>query len=398
MDTTNKRKDLIYFPSCSTFYSKAKVDKRITPEATYRFYSKTTEEYFRHKFFLLSAGANYKKKTMREDMGLERSLVLGDSGGFQIATGVLKYETRLIEEIFEWLENNSDVAMNIDVPPRMKYEGRFEEALEISLKNFKYFDKHQTGKTEFLNVLQPNTTCYGYKIWYEQVKDFEFKGWSLGEIKNMSNIMYCMALLLQKRELEKKSCKWIHFLGETTPDSMVIFGILQEYCNRYYPQISITCDSSTPVKQIVFGNWIFDIDFKNLNWNYLYFGNKGRMEYNSHGELPCGINCPVCRHIHFSDIEPMDTNATDYMTFHNLYMYFDAFKKLNRFSQSSLQMYEAFYSKNKEFYKIIVSIDEMFKNPDKALLLFEKYKPIYNLFSNKIKNTTDTKILADLFD
>jgi hypothetical protein len=52
-------------------------------------------------------------------------------------------------------------------------EGRFQEALDISLDNFKYFEKKQSGKTNFLNVIQ-GTFTDEYSTWYHKFKDFDF--------------------------------------------------------------------------------------------------------------------------------------------------------------------------------------------------------------------------------
>ena len=35
--------------------------------------------------------------------------------------------------------------MNLDLPPRLKNEGKFQECLDISLDNFKYFQEKQDG-------------------------------------------------------------------------------------------------------------------------------------------------------------------------------------------------------------------------------------------------------------
>ena len=35
---------------------------------------------------------------------------MGDSGGYQIASGAIKWKPELKTQVFEWLENNSDIA------------------------------------------------------------------------------------------------------------------------------------------------------------------------------------------------------------------------------------------------------------------------------------------------
>jgi len=39
--------------------------------------------------------------------------------------------------------------MNLDIPPRFEYEGKFDECLQISSDNFKYFADNQSS-TEYL--------------------------------------------------------------------------------------------------------------------------------------------------------------------------------------------------------------------------------------------------------
>ena len=64
---------------------------------------------------------------------------MGDSGGYQIASGAMKWDIKHLDRIFKWLEENTDIAMNLDIPPRLKYQGQYAECLQISKENFKYF-------------------------------------------------------------------------------------------------------------------------------------------------------------------------------------------------------------------------------------------------------------------
>ena len=111
--------NFIYFPSFSTagVAPELKKDFRFSSGTTCRFYAKEMNE-LRYPYFLLSAGANYRNKKARESFGLtDDVLVVGDSGGFQIKTGNLEWKPELREIILRWLENNSDIAMNLDIPP-----------------------------------------------------------------------------------------------------------------------------------------------------------------------------------------------------------------------------------------------------------------------------------------
>ena len=131
-------KNFIYYPSLSagSMVSAFKKNTKFSDGTTCRFFSKEYPEEWRHPYFLITAGHHFKKMDFRDQLGLDDGvLVFGDSGGFQIATGALKWDGTIRERIFEWLEHNSDVAANLDIPPRAKYENRFAESMDISFDN-----------------------------------------------------------------------------------------------------------------------------------------------------------------------------------------------------------------------------------------------------------------------
>ena len=88
------KKKLVYFPSLSSgaYASPLTKDMEVAPGVPYRFWDDRTPEKWRYKYFLMTAGHLYKKDSIRQTWGLQDSLVFGDSGGFQIATGALKWD------------------------------------------------------------------------------------------------------------------------------------------------------------------------------------------------------------------------------------------------------------------------------------------------------------------
>ena len=121
-------KNFIYYPSLSagSMVSAFKKNTKFEDGTTCRFFSKEYPEEWRHPYFLITAGHHFKKMDFRDQIGLDDEvLVFGDSGGYQIATGALKYSNDLREKIFHWLEANSDVAANLDIPPKTVYENKF---------------------------------------------------------------------------------------------------------------------------------------------------------------------------------------------------------------------------------------------------------------------------------
>ena len=67
-------------------------------------------------WFLVPAGHLYKNFEYRNQIGADSNVKLfGDSGGFQIASGAIKWDESLKEKIFKWLESQCDYSVNLDI-------------------------------------------------------------------------------------------------------------------------------------------------------------------------------------------------------------------------------------------------------------------------------------------
>ena len=89
-----------YFPSFSVggFGDQLRRDFKFKSGFSCRFYSKEFPSKYRHTDFLISAGHFIKNNTDLYDLhGFTKdNLVMGDSGGFQIASGALKWDKKLL--------------------------------------------------------------------------------------------------------------------------------------------------------------------------------------------------------------------------------------------------------------------------------------------------------------
>lgn len=395
---------VIYFPSFSSKYSLYKKDEFSYEDLdikTIRFWDDSFPEKFRHKYFLLTAGAFFKKKSnVRQDMGLENSLVFGDSGGFQIANGTIPWSLDIRDRIFNWLEENSDIAMNLDIPPNITYRGRFNEAMQISLDNFKYFEKKQSGKVKFLNVLQPGITDEEARFWYSQVKGFDFQGWGIGNISAQNyNTILATAIFLENGEFENKRNEYYHFLGATSPFNFLIYAAIQKNLNKYYPHAVLTTDSSTPLLQPTFGNYIHSVNWKKFNFNYVYFGNKGKCNYEEEASLPCVLDdCPICTGLKFKNIsQASSTEQSIKIGYHNFFMFLKTLRETEDLINSGHDVTSIFF--DKEILAMIKSIDDMFENPKDAYKIYLKNKKLYTKLSNGLEKPVDEalKISEELF-
>lgn len=192
----------------------------------------------------------------------DNTVIIGDSGGFQIATGQPRFKNasrELKRKIFHWLADETDIAMTLDVPswPLLdsKYKDTYpyqttEQCLDATLANLKLF---QTWNAEldqphrFLNVLQGNTVdeC---DDWYDAVKQYPFYGWAISSVtkRNVHLLVYRILRLMEDGAFEKDET-WIHFLGLGDLRTALIATCIRRCLLEIYPdcKINISFDTST---------------------------------------------------------------------------------------------------------------------------------------------------------
>jgi|TARA_B100000941_G_scaffold44134_1_gene27128 hypothetical protein len=188
--------------------------------------------------------------------------IVGDSGGYQIGKGVIKFDWKDFEgnkankvrsDILNWLELTSDWAMTLDVPtwaaddlnsPKTGLK-TFQDTLDGTIYNNKFFQKHRLGQTKFLNVLQGDDWNTA-QIWYDQVKDFEFEGWAMGGINmcDMEVMLKRMIIMRDEKKLDGKD--WMHVLGTSQMDWGCYLTQVQRQVRKHInPNFTISFDSAS---------------------------------------------------------------------------------------------------------------------------------------------------------
>jgi len=311
------------------------------------------------------------------DLDLEKDIILGDSGGFQLSTGAVKYSEEIVETFFTWLENNTNWAMNLDFPPYIKRftgerlnfdeDAYFKEKLEASVKHFKYFKDHASGKTKFMNVIH-GRNHKELNAWYEVIKDFNFEGgWGVGSLSTRStNDIYLILLvffyLYEKGEMNKKYndiLTLLHFLGFTNIFRMPVVLYLQNQLNVRDINITLSFDSSSYGFSAGLGKYasvISNYGIKNVTFSNTWLGNK---QIQTDVPLPC--NCPVCNKMKLSNLfqyakdDGFKTEFYMYLTAHNLYKLIEYKKNVE-----SIMLYnckemqdEYFDAKNVKLFRFI---------------------------------------------
>ena len=367
MDLGKRQLDYaVYLPAISSFYVK-QVDKILNKDpANSRTpagfehgnegldFLKSKDTYYHYPYGLYSAGhahLDITKSHADEPMIQERDrnevkVILGDSGGFQIATGVMKMDwdnakdpndparTKMCEKILRWLEHTADWSMTLDIPafaavePLSSKTGltEFKDTLDISLLNLHYFVSNRVpGATKFLNVLSGTDEATS-KEWYDAVKSFSdptFTDQNYGEGRalegyafagiNMKDMSCVLNRILDLREdglLEGKY--WIHFLGTGKLQWACFLTAIQRQLRKYdNPNITLSFDAASPFVNTAYGQTYAHNFFEPGKFGYFMDRAFDQQAFkNSTMPAPFG-HSPIMSRLTMGDLCPMEAGDKD---------------------------------------------------------------------------------------
>ena len=263
---------------------------------------------FPYKWSLYSGGhanLDLTKPDWSEDMVRNRdpnTIMLGDSGGFQIAKGVWEGDWRANsgcakaqakrEQALAWLDGIADYAMTLDIPSFVINEkngwksgiSTLDEAVKATHYNNEYFMKHRkgvaNGGAKFLNVLQGGNHTHAEE-WYQMMKDYcdpqkypdtHFNGWAMGG-QNMCDVHLVLKRIVALRYdnlLQEGVHDWMHFLGTSKLEWAVLLTVIQRAVRKYVnPQFTISFDCASPFLATANGQVYFENVFENdSKWSY----------------------------------------------------------------------------------------------------------------------------------
>ena len=283
----------VYLPAISSFYStyiaKQRLEKFIADDRIPAGFDRgiegmnflnAEEGYFTYKYGLYSAGhaqLDLNKSMTQESMIQQRdrgnTMILGDSGGYQIGKGVLKFDwlnfdgpaaNKTRQSILEWLELTADWSMMLDVPtwacdhihsPKTGLKS-FEDCLDKTRFNNDYFLMNRLGQTKWLNVLQGGDWDTAER-WYQGVKEFsdpagkyagrEAEGWAMGGA-NMCKMDITLKRLITLREDNLlKGKNWMHFLGTAQLDWSCYLTLIQRQIRKHInEEFTVSFDCASP--------------------------------------------------------------------------------------------------------------------------------------------------------
>jgi len=304
----------------------------------------------------------------------EHTTILGDSGGYQIGKGTLRGTEHLKRAktssevcelwrqsgdirkwIVQWLEDNSDYAMTIDMPLWAKFPSNsktpfhkcsVEELIELSIGNLDYIKRNARGKTKWLNVLQ-GTTAEDSKQWWDAVKGYRMGGWALagnvGWRGGLENVLYYVLTMRDDNAFEKGQ-DWMHVLGVSQPTWAVVLTAIQRAIRKNCgnDEFRISYDSASPFQaggryqQVVrypkftkdIASWAMTMHAAPLNPLYADTGADYHFPYSS----PVG-DLLMLSHLNIRGGEfqrgAYDTVSNHLLTNHNLWVYVRGFLEAN---------------------------------------------------------------------
>lgn len=297
VDLTPLQKDYaVYLPAISSFYStyvdKQRKEEFVPSDRIPKGFDRGVEGmnflnpeqgYFYYKYALYSAGhaqldieKSLDQELMIQQRDRNHTMILGDSGGYQIGKGVIKFDwqnfegsaaNKVREKILTWLDVTADWSMMLDVPtwacdhihsPKTGLK-TFEDCLEKTQFNNKYFIENRigfaNGGTKLLNVLQGSNWDTA-EAWYQGVKEYSdvskygdraAEGWAMGGA-NMCKMPITLRRLITMRfdgMLEGKD--WMHFLGTAQLDWACYLTSIQRQIRKHINEnFTISFDCASP--------------------------------------------------------------------------------------------------------------------------------------------------------
>ncbi len=272
-----------------------------------------------------------------------QSVVIGDSGGYQYISDPFLGDVSRWQSL-RWLEENSQVAMTLDIPTRAiglnPQFPTFGACLDTTLENLDFIEQNRAGRTRYLNVLQGRDRREITR-WYDAVKHRPFNGWAFGGgTRAISELVRLVAGMLAEGLLGADRAH-IHVLGTSTATMAVLLTALQTGVRNQLglPTFRITFDTSSPSQMMMRGKGYgglvadgkqFSIATRPLPDSYAYRGSPLPFPFaeSSVGRLlTLGDLCVAPGHVKAG---AWDELSNSMVTNHNLERMLAAFEQANR--------------------------------------------------------------------
>jgi hypothetical protein len=296
---TSNKDYAVFLPSISAIYARqqsdpdSRIPAGLKGGATDLNFLDNKTNLFYYPIALYSSGHSVwdlEQSEVQESMVQKRNknqtVIVGDSGGYQIATGVLKWpwqkkpnqddaswtkdKDAIRMQILRWLEHTCDYSMVLDVPtgsllkfgndpktgenlhPGVK---NFRDCLNSSMENHEFFIKNRVeGATKFMNVLQGRNQDEG-DIWWDAVKDLPFETWAYSNVQASNFAMNLRRIIIQRDTGYLDGRDWIHYLGNGKIKMGCALTTLQRVWRKHINEkVTLSYDAASPFVNVAKGN------------------------------------------------------------------------------------------------------------------------------------------------
>ncbi len=395
---------------------------------------------FPYRWSLYSAGhadLDLTKTVPKEDMVRNRdtnTVMLADSGGFQIAKGVWpgrwadptdKAAEKKREAVLKWQMGIATYGMTMDIPTWTYLDKEasalcgiysYDDAVNATKYNNEYWMANRYGDTKILNVLQGSNHGEA-DHWYSLMKDYcdpnkyerHFNGWGMGG-QNMCDVhlvLKRLVNLIHDGLLEKGVHDWMHFLGTSKLEWAVLLTDIQRAVRQYHnADFTISFDCASPFLATANGQLYHSITTNSRDkWSYQMSPTVDNKKYATDSRLfrdavmQDGIHAqfedsPITARLKISDVcvyKPGDLNKigkegkTSWDSFsyallmgHNVWMHIEAVQRANRMYDSGIAPDMMVHPTNSNF-DVRKIIDQVFaaKDRQKSLAIIEDHAKVW---------------------
>ncbi|WP_203072737.1 hypothetical protein [Falsiroseomonas ponticola] len=367
------------------------------------------------------------------------TVIMGDSGGYQIATGALRDMAAATElrkqpdavmelwrasdvrdRIISWLDAHCTVAATIDMPiwvRHAKHESSpfhyFSEAqlIQATVENLEYIQRHRDKQTgcKFLNVLQGfsptgdlRESIESEDRWFDAVKAYPFEGWAFGSDVGWRGGLYRVMrrlLVLRDAGLLNPPRSWFHMLGLSQPVWAVCLTAMQRGIRATVnPEFRISFDSASPYLMAGKYNQYsimpqFGDDLRNWAIRSVALPSDYAVA-NAATTQPFPGSSPIATRLTLQDMNPrkgdrfvaraIDDLTAEVLNNHNVYVYVKAMIAANE------AVFSAQADADHELVRAARMIEEIMTSPDGLQKLEQQAQALENVIMRTKTTPTDS--------
>jgi len=182
-------------------------------------------------------------------------------------------------------------------------------------------------------------------------------------------------------------------------------------------RVQLSTDSSSPGQYPVYGTYLHSGNYKTQTFTELYFpknaeyrrkthikqGKTGEVAIDLTQHVPCSMGCPACADFTYEylggktadGLDRYSQEAMPRMVVHNTHLYVQAANEINQMVDSHVELLETVIPR--DLYDVILSLHEMFADPDNAMRVYETYIKTYKKFGGDSISTTDANKFNEFF-